>query len=33
MEIKVSANGQLMPRNIEQIGAPVTGRVACPPDN
>jgi multidrug efflux pump subunit AcrA (membrane-fusion protein) len=33
MEIKVSANGQLMPRNVEQIGAPVTGRMACPPDN
>ncbi|MBA3562913.1 MAG: efflux RND transporter periplasmic adaptor subunit [Gammaproteobacteria bacterium] len=28
MEIKVSANGQLLPKNIEQIGAQVTGRVA-----
>jgi multidrug resistance efflux pump len=28
MEIKVSANGQLLPKSIEQIGAQVTGRVA-----
>ena len=28
MEIKVSANGQLLPRNIEQIASQVTGRVA-----
>jgi HlyD family secretion protein len=28
MEIKVSANGQLLPKNIEQISAQVTGRVA-----
>jgi HlyD family secretion protein len=27
MDIKVSANGQLLPKNIEQIGAQVTGRV------
>src|SRR5579872_1994222 len=28
LEIKVSANGQLLPRNIEYIAAQVTGRVA-----
>lgn len=28
LEIKVSANGQLLPENIEQIGSQVTGRVA-----
>lgn len=28
MEVKVSANGQLLPKNIEQIASQVTGRVA-----
>jgi len=28
LEIRVSANGRLLPRNIEQLGAQVTGRVA-----
>lgn len=28
MEIKVSANGQLLPKNIEQLAAQVSGRVA-----
>ena len=28
MEIKVSANGQLLPRNIEQLASQVTGRVS-----
>ena len=28
MEIKVSANGQLLPKDIEQIASQVTGRVA-----
>jgi HlyD family secretion protein len=28
LEIKVSANGRLLPKNIEQIGSQVTGRVA-----
>src|SRR4029079_14282050 len=28
MEVKVSANGQLLPRHIEQIASQVTGRVA-----
>jgi len=34
MEVKVSANGQLLPKNIEQVTSQVTGRVArkyvCP---
>ncbi len=28
MEVKVSANGQLLPRNIEQLASQVTGRVS-----
>jgi multidrug efflux pump subunit AcrA (membrane-fusion protein) len=28
LEVKVSANGELLPKNVEEIGAQVTGRVA-----